>query len=348
MRKKQMHNDLSPVVCLLVSLVLGSAVLAVSGYSPAAAYQAMLVNALGTRSGVLQTLLKASPLMFCGLSAALALRANVFNIGIEGQLYMGAFAGFLAGRYLDGLPPWLHIPLCVLAGALVGALYALIPAGLKRKTGAHEVVTTIMLNYVAALFTSYLSNHSFKAEGMMPQTELVRASARIGRIVSRSQLTWAVVVAVVFLAGAQFFLYHTPKGYELEAVGANAAAAEAGGISVSRLQMQAMLLSGAIAGIGGTMEVLGTHGRFIQDFASGAGYQGVSIAILGGNSPVGVGLASLLFGILQYGGAAMSRTTGVPAEFTEVIQALVVLCVSAPVLVQIQFGKGGERKGERS
>jgi simple sugar transport system permease protein len=348
MRKHQIQSYLSPVVCLLVSFVLGSAVLAVSGYSPMTAYQALLVNALGTKNGILQTLLKASPLIFCGLSAAVALRAGVFNIGIEGQLYIGAFAGFLAGRYLTGLPPWLHIPLCILTGALAGALYALIPAILKQRTGAHEVVTTIMLNYVAVLFTSYLSNHSFKAEGMMPQTELVQASARISRIVPQSQLTWAIVAAVVFLAGAQFFLYHTPKGYELESVGANAAAAEAGGISIGRLQMQAMLLSGAIAGIGGTMEVLGTHGRFIQDFASGAGYQGVSIAILGGNSPVGVGLASLLFGVLQYGGTAMSRTTGVPAEFTEVIQALVVLCVSAPVLVQVLFREGGERKGERS
>ena len=291
MRKHQIQSYLSPVVCLLVSFVLGSAVLAVSGYSPMTAYQALLVNALGTKNGILQTLLKASPLIFCGLSAAVALRAGVFNIGIEGQLYIGAFAGFLAGRYLTGLPPWLHIPLCILTGALAGALYALIPAILKQRTGAHEVVTTIMLNYVAVLFTSYLSNHSFKAEGMMPQTELVQASARISRIVPQSQLTWAIVAAVVFL---------------------------------------------------------GTHGRFIQDFASGAGYQGVSIAILGGNSPVGVGLASLLFGVLQYGGTAMSRTTGVPAEFTEVIQALVVLCVSAPVLVQVLFREGGERKGERS
>lgn len=344
MHQNKCSKIFSPVICLLISFALVSLVLLASGYSPIVAYKAMFSNALGTKSGLLQTLLKTTLLIFCGLSAAVALRANVFNIGIEGQLYMGAFAGFLAGRYLLGLPSLIHIPLCMLAGGLVGAAYAFIPAILKQKTGAHEVVTTIMLNYVATLLTSYLANHTFKAEGMMPQTELVQQTARINRIASQSQLTWAIAIAIVFLAAAQFYLYHTPQGYEIEAVGANASAAEAGGISISRVQMLTMLLSGAIAGIGGTLEVLGTYGRFVQDFASGAGYQGVSIAILSGSAPLGVGLSSLLFGVLQYGGSAMSRTTGIPVEFTEVIQALVVLCVSAPVLVQVLFWERGKHR----
>ncbi len=344
MRRNKLIRTLSPVICLLISFVLVAFILLASGYSPLTAYEAMFSNALGSKSGIIQTLLKTTLLIFCGLSAATALRANVFNIGIEGQLYMGAFASFLVGRYLTGLPCMIHIPLCMLAGALVGAAYAFIPAILKQKAGAHEVVTTIMLNYVATLLTAYFTNHTFKAEGMMPQTELIQESARISRIVSQGQLTWAIVIAIVFLLIAQFYLYHTPRGYEIECVGSNAKAAEAGGISVTRVQMLTMLLSGAIAGIGGTMEVLGTHGRFIEGFASGAGYQGVSIAILGGSSPLGVGLSSFLFGALQYGGSAMSRTTGIPAEFAEVIQAVVVLCVSAPLLVQVLFP---ERRRQR-
>ncbi len=323
----------SPILALLIAVVIGGLFLLISGYNPISSYGAMLSGALGSKSGILQVLLKTTPLIFSGLAAAVAFRCGVFNIGIEGQLYIGAFTGALVGIYVKGLPAIIHIPLVMAAGALGGALWAYIPAILKLKRHAHEFVTSIMLNYVAILLTNFMVNYPFKAEGMTPESEILQSSARIARIFPKNQLTWAILIAVFALIIIQICFKRSALGFELEATGTNPLSAQACGIPIQRTQLLAMLISGALAGLGGVLEVMGTYGRFIQEFATGIGYNGIAVAILGGNTSLGVLLGSVLFAVLGCGGMVMTRTTGIASEFVEVVQAIIILMVSAPALI---------------
>lgn len=335
MKKILKKINISPIIALLVAFVIGGIFLALCGYNPFYGYQAMFAGAFGTKNGIFQVLLKTTPLVFCGLAASIGFRSGVFNIGIEGQLYMGAMSGALVGIYVKGLPALIHIPLAMAAGCIGGAVWAFIPAILKLKRNAHEFVTTIMLNYIAVLLTNFLVNYPFKAEGMTPQTEVVNDSARIARILPKNQLTWSILFALAAMILVYLFFQYTAGGFEMGAVGENPSAALAEGISVSKVQVQAMVLSGAVAGLGGCLEVMGTYGRFIQEFAADVGYNGVAVAILGNNNPIGVLLGSLLFGSLNYGGTVMTRSTGIASEFIEVVQAIVILVVSAPALMAV-------------
>lgn len=323
------------LVAVIAALLVGAVIVYASGSSPLEAYIALYQGSFGSTYDFAQTLARSIPLVFTGLTVAFAFRCGLFNIGGEGQLYMGAMAAAIVGVSLHGLPFYLHLPLALGVGALAGGAWAFLPGALKARVGVHEVITTIMMNYIGFLLCSYLANYTFKAEGWVAQTNIVDESAQLPRIMASTQLSAALVVALLCVAAAYYLLYHTRLGYEIRAVGFNPTAAEYGGISVSWSILMAMVISGMFAGLGGAGEVLGLHRRFILGFSPGYGFDGIAVAVLGRNHPVGVILGALLFGALRNGGMVMKQMTNVPTDLVVVIQGIVILFVAAPEMFRI-------------
>jgi simple sugar transport system permease protein len=331
------------VIAIAFALLIGAIILAATGYSPIEAYGALITGAFGDIFGIAQTLAKATPIIFTALAFLFAFKCGLFNIGAEGQLLVGAFAAALVGISFDGLPALVHVPMALLAGAVAGGFWGFIPAVLKTKLGAHEVITTMMLSYVALYFTSYLVNYPFKAPGGVSQTVAVAPSAVLPLIFQSTQLSASVFVAVGLVALTYYTLQKTTLGYEVRAIGLNPTAAESGGINVKRGIVLALLISGAMAGLGGAGEVLGVHGRFIEGFSPGYGWDGLAVALVGGLNPLGVLIAAVLFGALRSGGMEMTRVTQVPLDIVSILQALVIIFVAAPMLIKYLLKKGGHK-----
>lgn len=329
---------------LVLSLIVAGIVMLIAGYSPIEGYSAMFTGAFGNVSNLAQTLGTATPLIFAGLAMAFAARGGMFNIGIEGQIIAGAFPAALVGAYVQGLPWFLHIPLCFLAGMIGGGVWAAIAGFLKNKLRVSEVILTIMLNYVAQYLAEYLANYQFKAEGMLVRTETILPSATLTPLVPYTRLTGGIFVALAFAVLMWWFLSRTTAGYQIRAISANPYAAEAGGINIARMNLLTMFLSGALAGMGGAVEVLGVHGYFITNMTSGYGFDGVAIAVMGQYTPLGTVVSALIFGALRAGSTSMNRMTSIPGEFIQVLQALVILFVSTPGIVRIFLKKRRQKK----
>lgn len=330
-------------VAVVAALVVGAVIVYIAGSSPFEAYKALFIGAFGGTYNFAQTLTRTTPLIFTGLTVAFAFRCGLFNIGGEGQLYIGAMTSAIVGVSFTGLPWFIHIPLALGAGAVAGGVWSLVPSVLKAQVGAHEVITTIMMNYIGIYLVSFLSNYTFKAEGWIAQTDVVEKSAQLPRLVPSTQLSAAIFIAGIAVVCAYFILYKTTLGYEIRAVGLNPGAAEYGGISVKKSIVMAMFISGMFAGLGGSGEVLGLHNRFIFGFSPGYGFDGIAVAVLGRNHPVGVVLGALLFGALRNGGMVMKLTTNVPTDLVVAIQGIVILFVAAPEMFRIfrRIKKGG-------
>jgi simple sugar transport system permease protein len=217
---------------------------------------------------------------------------------------------------------------------VAGGLWGLIPALLKTRFEAHEVITTMMLSYVAQFLTSYLVNYPFKAPGWVSQTVRLPASAELVRILPPTQLSAGIYIAVALVIVVWFLFKRTILGYELRAIGFNPTAAENAGIRINRGVIISLVISGAIAGLGGAVEIMGVHKRFIDGFSPGYGWDGLAVALVGGLNPVGSMLASILFGALRSGGMVMARSTGVPLDINIMLQGLVILFVAAPALIR--------------
>lgn len=320
---------------ILLALLVGAGLLAAAGYSVVDAYWSLYQGALGNVYSIADTLLSAIPLMFTGLAVALAFRGGLFNIGTEGQLYLGALATAVAALALPGWPPLLLITTALLAGAAAGALWGFMAGFLRARTGAHEVITTIMLNYVGILLTTYLVKTRFKAPGPVDQTALIPAAARLPELVPTTRLTWAIVLAVVLVALVDWILRKSAWGMDLELVGQNPEAAAYAGVPVAGRTALTMAVSGAIAGLAGSTLVLGVLHRFITNFSPGYGFTGIAVALAARARPWGVIPAALLFGALQAGGLTMQLFARIPADLMTVIQGLVILFVAAPGLVTL-------------
>jgi len=327
----------APVLAVALSLAVGAIFILAIGEDPLAIYALMLRQSLGTGYGLGQTLFKATPLIFTGLAVALGFRAGLFNIGVEGQLYLGGLAAALTGVALAGLPAVFLLPLALLAAAAAGAAWGAIPGVLKARFGAHEVINTIMLNFIAFALASFIGRFVF--EPATVRTATVGAGAEIARLdlllpaLHGSPVNLSLLLALLVVAGTNLLLFGTRLGYELRAVGLNATAAEYGGVSIGHTQVVAMALSGALAGLGGVNFVLGYKHYFELGFSAGAGFLGIAVALLGRNHPVGVVVAALFFGALSYGGLVINQQ--VPKELVEVLQALVILlAISAQVLME--------------
>ncbi len=327
----------APLLAVTLSLAVGAVFILAIGADPLAVYALMLRQSLGTGYGLGQTLFKATPLIFTGLAVALGFRAGLFNIGVEGQLYLGGLAAALVGVAFAGLPAAVLLPLALLAAATAGAAWGAIPGALKARFGAHEVINTIMLNFVAFALASFIGRFVFEPASV--RTAAVGAGAEIPRLdtllpaLHGSPVNLSLLLALLAAAGTNLLLFGTRLGYELRAVGLNATAAEYGGISIGRTQVVAMAVSGALAGLGGVNFVLGYKHYFELGFSAGAGFLGIAVALLGRNHPAGVVVAALFFGALSYGGLVINQQ--VPKELVEVLQALVILlAISAQVLME--------------
>jgi simple sugar transport system permease protein len=266
------------------------------------------------------------------------MRCGLFNIGGEGQLVVGAFVAAWAGVKLTGLPAPVHIGLCMLAAGTAGALWAMIAGALKARFGAHEVINTIMLNYLAFIGTNYLVGLPyFKKPGQIPQTFDVLPSARLPRLdfvyeFTRLNLGFAIALVAVILIAV--VLERTGLGLEIRSVGFNPAASRAAGISVARNIVIAMALGGFMAGVAGSERVLGVHRHFVSPFPFGYGFAGIAVALLGRNRPVGIVIAAVFFGALASGGAQVDMETSVPREIVTVMQAVVIIFVACEYLVR--------------
>lgn len=324
-------------MAVAAAILAGSAFILAIGEDPVAVWSLLFREALGTGYGIGQTLFKATPLVFTGLAVALGFRAGLFNIGVEGQLYLGGFAAGLAGLALAGLPGPLPLLGCALAAALAGGAWGAIPGALKARFGAHEVINTIMLNFVAFALVSYLGRPHFQFESV--RTAELPAGAWIPRLdtlvpaLRGSPANLALPIGAALAVAVGLFLFRTRRGYELRAVGLNPPAAEYGGIAVGWAQLLALALSGAIAGLGGLNFVNGYKHWFELGFSGGAGFLGIAVALIGRNHPAGVVAAALFFGALSYGGLVVNQR--VPKELVEVLEGIVILfAISAQQLAE--------------
>lgn len=335
-----LRNSLPQIVAVIGAFLIGAIVLLATGHSPLEAYAAMFTGAFGDVYGIGQTLTQATPILFTALAFLLAFKCGLFNLGAEGQLLMGGFFAAVVGISLSWMPIFIHLPLALIAGAVGGALWGFIPAALKAKLGAHEVITTMMSSYVALYITNYMVNYPLKAPGWVSQTIPIAASAELPRILPSTQLSASFILSIAAAAITVYFLEKTTLGYEVRAIGLNSTAAENAGINTKRGIILALVISGAIAGVGGAGEILGVHRRFIDGFSPGYGWDGLAVALIGGLNPLGSILAAILFGALRSGGITMNVSTGVPLDIITVLQALVVLFVAAPKLIGYIRKKG--------
>lgn len=332
-RRPGVRNAAYSALAIAAALLIGAGLIYASGRSVVEAYSTLFTGALVGTYNIANTLMLTTPLLFAGLAVAFAFQAGLFNIGVEGQLYVGGLAAAIVGLYGTGLPTPIHVTLALLAGAVGGGLWALLPAYLKARVGAHEVVTTIMMNYVGILLTTLLVKTYFKEAGPVNQTAFLPYSARMAELIPGTRLSWAIILGVAVAAGIEFLLKRTAVGFEIRAVGENPAAAEYAGVNPRRQIIIAMVISGAIAGLAGASVVMGTLYRFIANFSPGYGFTGIAVALLGRNQPWGVVPAALLFGALQSGGMSMQLFARIPLDLMTVVQGLVILFVAAPALI---------------
>jgi simple sugar transport system permease protein len=297
---------------------------------------------------IFESLVKSVPYIFAGLAVSLGFRTGLFNIGVEGQIFMGGIFSVWVGYTFTGLPAFIHIPFAFLAGALGGALWGFIPGLLKSKTGGHEVINTIMMNYIAFRLTDWLLREPMKREGSTnPLSPIIEKSAELPRFFDdpiRFHLGFFIALAVAVLV--YWFLFKTKWGFDLRTVGANPRAARYAGMNIVRSTIAAMSLSGALAGMAGSNELLGLNHHLSQSFSPGYGFDAIALALLGRNHPLGVVLASLLFGTLRNGATRMQAAAGIPIDIISVMQALILAFIAAPAIIRTIFRLKEPKKAE--
>lgn len=343
--------------------------LAASWDAVASAYSALFTGAIGDPARIvaalqggdgleirkafnpfLESLVAATPYIFASLGVALGFRAGVFNIGAEGQIFMGAIFSAFVGYSLTNLSPWLHIPLAMGAGALGGALWGFIPGWLKAKTGGHEVINTIMMNYVAFRLSEWLLNGPMKRPGSFnPISPTIQPSAMLPNFFgepTRFHLGFFIALA---MAGVVYWLmFKTTWGFELRTVGSNPKAARYAGMNIVVATILGMTLSGGLAGMAGANEVLGLNHNLALAFSSGYGFDSIALALLGKNHPLGVVLAALLFGTLRNGATRMQVVSGIPIDIISVLQAIILAFIAAPVIIRTIYRLRAPSEGEQS
>lgn len=335
--------NLAPLYSLLLAFVIGSIIIIASGNSPIEIYGMLINGALGSRKGILQTLLQATPLLFCGLAVSFGLKGGILNLGVEGQLYIGALCSSVAAIYIKFLPAPLHILVCIIAGMAGGMIWSLLPIWLKIKRGAHEVVTAIMMNYIAILLLDYFLNYPLReVDSSVAQTPIIQQTAQLTRLFDKSKVTIAIFLGIALAIGLNYLLKRTVLGYKITMVGSNNKAAAASGINVNKIMITTMLVSGLCAGLAGTMEVMGSYYRLIQGFSSGYGFEGIAVAVLG-SSPISVIFSSIIFGALKAGGIMLNFGTNLSVKFITVLQGLIIVLISAPMMIP-NFKKSFDKK----
>jgi ABC-type uncharacterized transport system permease subunit len=335
----------TPLISVLLAMVTGSLIVVASGNSPVAAFGALWAGAFGNPYQIGETLMRSTPLIFTGLALAYGFRAGLFNIGAEGQLFMGGLAAAWLGVLMQGLPWIVVVPTMIVVGALAGAAWAFIPAILKAKVGAHEVITTMMFSWIARYFVSYAVDGPLKAPaadggiGTIPVTRLLTPNATLPKFnallpfLPPNNAHVGFILAIVLAVGIWLLLRYTTLGYEARAVGFNPFASENGGISVAKTTVWSLCISGALAALAGVSEVMGVHHRLSDQFSAGFGFTGIAVALLAKRHPLAVIPAAILFGGLSAGSGIMQMTANVPDKLVDIVQALVIFFVAAESIV---------------
>ena len=334
---------LVPVFATVLALLIGCFFLLATGESFAnifVAYSSLFIGSLGSLNAISETFTAATPLVFAALGIALAFRAGLFNIGAEGQMIIGGLATVIVGFSIDFLPIWIHLPLALSIGALFGALYAGIAGWLKAYTGAHEVISTIMLNLIALRLLDYvLRSPIIQKEGRNdPISKSILDSAELPQILAfidpQLRLHGGFLLMLVAVFFIYWLLFHTTIGYEFRATGANPNAAKYAGIKAGLTIVLVMAIAGALAGLAGANQITGVLGRASPGFSASIGFDAIAVALLGRSHPIGVLFAGLLFGALIAGGRLMQVKAGVSVDLITIIQALIIVFIAAPLLVK--------------
>jgi simple sugar transport system permease protein len=334
-----------PLLAIVTAVILGGLIIKSVGGDPFAAYRGLVQGAFGSKKALSETAVWATPYIFAGLAVAFAFKGGLFNIGAEGQLAFGAVTAALIGYALPkwighDIPAFIHIPLAVGLGMLAGALWAAIPGALKAYTGGHEVINTIMMNYIALNITSFLLNGPMKDPNplnVVARTPAIAKSARIPPIFDGLRVHWGFVLALLVAVLIWWILQKTTLGFEIRTVGANPDAAKYAGINVQRTIIISMAISGLLAGLAGAIEVTALNYRHELGFAVGYGFDAIAIALLGKTNPFGVVLAAILFGAMRNGGTRMQFLTQIPVDIISVIQALILLFVAADAIIRFIY-----------
>lgn len=323
---------LLPVWALLLAFLLGMGLVQFAGANPREAFGYLISGAFADLFGIGTTVVKATPLLLAGLGVGVSLRAGLFNIGAEGQIYMGGLAAALIGLFIHGLPPVIHISLALLSAFLTGGLWGLIPALLKIGRGVNEVISTLLMNYIAILFVSLIVNEWLKApDAPYPYSAGLDPSATLPVVIPTTDAHVGILVGLAFGALAYFVFARTAYGFQLKAVGANPSASAYAGINVNHTLIAAMVFGGGLAGLGGASEVLGLQHRLYEGFSPGYGFDAVVIGFLSNGHPLGVIATAFFFGALRSGANIMQRNAGVPFAIVFAIQGLAVLLLAASI-----------------
>ncbi|VDA99516.1 hypothetical protein S1OALGB6SA_584 [Olavius algarvensis spirochete endosymbiont] len=341
----RLKNVLIPFTALLLALLVCAILIRSFGYSPLSVYKGIIIGAAGNMRSLLQTLSESTVLILTGLSFAVAFKAGLINIGAEGQLYMGAVFGSLVGLYLP-LPGIIHKATVILVAAAAGGAWAALAGYLKVKFNAHEVITTIMLNTIAANFCSYLVNYPLRASEAIAQSDRLLETAIIPRFSAQSQFNPTFFLALILVIIVYIIVHHTVFGYEMRVTGRNRNAGLAGGINVNRMIIASMALSGAVAGCAGSFHIMAINTRLIDGFSTGFGFAGVAVSALAGGNILPIIFSGILFGVFKNGALVVQRISRIPSDFIQILQALVIIFVAAPMMILafMDFVRGGIRK----
>ncbi len=326
-----------PLLAIFTALVVASVAILLAGSNPLKAYAALAAGAFGDQDSLITTVIKSVPLLIAGLGVAVAFRGGLFNIGVEGQMFVGSIATVVVGTTLHA-PIYIHLPLTLLAGMLAGALWAAIPGYLKAKYGANEVITTIMTNYIALRIITW----SIGARGplrrtgsVVPETQYLLESARLPNLISDTRLHAGILVALLMALLVYLLLFRTTLGIEIRTVGMNLHAAQYSGINVNRTIVMTMALSGALAGLAGAVQVMGLPPyNFTTGFNVGMGFDSIAVAVLGSIHPLGITLSAFLFGAMDAGARLMQLRARVPIEIITILQGLILMFVAANQIIR--------------
>ncbi|MEW6085657.1 MAG: ABC transporter permease [Chloroflexota bacterium] len=333
---------LIPTLSILTAVILGGIIIVSVGGNPFLAYYGLIQGSFGSANAISETAVWATPYIFAGLAVALAFKGGLFNIGAEGQLALGATTAALIGYALPewlgfDLPAAVHLPLVIIVGAAMGAFWAAIVGYLKAYTGGHEVINTIMMNYIALNSISFLLNGPMKdpnPNNVIARTPLIAESAHIAPIFDGLRVHWGFVLSLFAAYFVWWMLNKTTLGFEIRTVGSNPDAAKYAGMNVKRIIILTMALSGLLAGLAGTFEVTGLNYRHELGFSIGYGFDAIAIALLGKSHPLGVVLASILFAAMRNGATRMQFLTQMPVDLISMLQALILLFVAADAIIR--------------
>ncbi|KHO60974.1 nucleoside ABC transporter membrane protein [Thermoanaerobacter sp. YS13] len=340
-----------PVVAVLIAIVIGSIIMIITGFNPINAYASLFIGAFGSVNNIANTLANAVPLILTGLGVAISFKAGLFNIGAEGQYWIGAIVGVWIGYSFSGLPWYIHIPFALIAAMIAGGLWAgLIPGLAKAYTGANEVITTMMMSYIAIYFSHFLLEFGPMMEkGTIPQSPIIKESAVIPFLIQNTQLSYGIFIALVAAVFVYWLMFKTTWGFEMRAVGYNQRAARYAGMNVPLNMVLSLGLSGVFAGLAGAVQMLGVQHRLYDSFTSGYGYTAIVVALLANNNPIGVIFAAILFAALGTGSQYMQLNAQVPGQMADVITGLIVFFVAAHRVAEVikdMFAKKQKKEAE--